>query len=38
MQVQSLGREDLLEEGMATYSGILVWRAPWAGEPGGSGP
>ena len=35
MQVRSLIWEDLLEEGMATYSGILAWRAPWVGEPGG---
>ena len=27
-QVQSLGREDALEEGMATHSGILAWRIP----------
>ena len=27
-QVQSLGQEDLLEEGMATQSSILVWRIP----------
>ena len=33
--VQSLGWEDLLEEGMVTHSGILAWRSPWAGEPGG---
>ena len=26
MQVQSLGREDLLEEDIATYSSILAWR------------
>ena len=26
MQVQSLGQEDLLEEGMATHSNILAWR------------
>ena len=26
--VQSLGLEDPLEEGMATRSGILVWRIP----------
>ena len=26
--VQSLGWEDPLEEGMATYSSILVWRIP----------
>ena len=29
MQVQSLGREDALEEGMATHSSILAWRIPW---------
>ena len=33
--VQSLGREDLLEEGMATCSSILAWRIPWVEEPGG---
>ena len=33
--VQSLGREDPLEEGMATCSSILVWRTPWTEEPGG---
>ena len=27
-QVQSLGREDPLEEGMATHSNILAWRIP----------
>ena len=27
--------EDLLEEGMATHSSILVWRIPWTKEPGG---
>ena len=26
MEVRSLGQEDLLEEGMATYSSILAWR------------
>ena len=25
-KVQSLGQEDLLEQGMATHSRILVWR------------
>ena len=34
-QVLSLGREDPLEEGMATLSSILVWRNPWTEEPGG---
>ena len=28
MWVQSLGWEDLLEEGMATYSSNLAWRIP----------
>ena len=34
MQVQSLGREDPLEEGMATHSSILAWRIPRTEEPG----
>ena len=34
-QVQPLGREDLLEKGMATHSSILAWRTPWTEEPGG---
>ena len=34
-QVRSLGREDPLEKEMATHSRILVWRIPWAEEPGG---
>ena len=34
MQVRSLGREDPLEESMATYSSILAWRIPWTEEPG----
>ena len=33
-QVQSLGREDPLEKGMATYCSILAWRVPWTKEPG----
>ena len=33
--VQSLGREDPLEEGMATHSSILAWRIPWTEEPDG---
>ena len=32
---QPLGREDPLEEGMATHSDILAWRIPWTEEPGG---
>ena len=35
MQVQSLGQEDPLEEGMAVHSSILAWRIPWIEEPGG---
>ena len=34
-RVQSLDREDPLEEGMATHSSILAWRIPWTEEPGG---
>ena len=33
--VQSLGWEDLLEEGVATLSNILAWRTPWTEESGG---
>ena len=33
-QVQSLGREDPLQEGMATHFSILAWRIPWTEEPG----
>ena len=32
--VQSLGREDPLERGMATHSSILTWRIIWTEEPG----
>ena len=31
----SLGREDPLEEAMATHSSVLAWRIPWTEEPGG---
>ena len=34
-QVQTLGKKDPLEEGMATHSSILAWRIPWTEEPGG---
>ena len=33
-QVLSLGREEPLEEGMASHSRILAWRIPWTEEPG----
>ena len=35
MWVPYLGREDPLEEEMATHSSILAWKIPWAEEPGG---
>ena len=34
MQVRSLGREDPLEDGMATHSSMLAWRMSWTEEPG----
>ena len=34
-QVQSLGGEDSLKEGMEIHSSILAWRIPWTEEPGG---
>ena len=33
--VRARGREDPMEEGMATHSSILAWRIPWTDEPGG---
>ena len=33
-QIQSLGREDPLEEEIATHSSSLAWRIPWIEEPG----
>ena len=35
VQVESLGWDDPLEEGMATHSSILTWRIPRTEEPGG---
>ena len=34
-RVQSLGREDSLEKGMATHSSTPAWRIPWREEPAG---
>ena len=34
-RVQSLGRENPLEEEMATHSSILAWTLPWSEQPGG---
>ena len=31
--VWTLGQEEPLEKGMATYSGIPAWRIPWTEEP-----
>ena len=33
--VRSLGREDPLEEDVATHSSILAWKIPWTEESGG---
>ena len=33
-QVQFLGQEDPLEQGVATHSSILALRIPWTEEPG----
>ena len=33
-QVQSVGWEDTMEEGMATHSSTLAWKIPWTKEPG----
>ena len=32
--IQSLGREDPLEEEMTTHSSILAWRILWTEDPG----
>ena len=34
-RVGSLGQEDPLEKGMATYSSILARQIPWIKEPSG---
>ena len=31
---ETLGREDPLEQEMATHSGILAWEIPWTEESG----
>ena len=33
-QVQFLGQEDPLEEGMAAHSNILAWKISWMAESG----
>ena len=32
--VRSLGWQDPLEKGMATYSSTFAWKIPWMEEPG----
>ena len=34
MWIESLGKEDPLEEEMATHSNILAWKIPWTEESG----
>ena len=34
MQVQFLGQDDPLEEGLTAHSSILAGRIPWTEEPG----
>ena len=34
IRVSALGREDPLEEEMASHSSILAWEIPWTEEPG----
>ena len=38
MQIQSLGQEDAMEEGMANHSSMLTWRILWTEDPDGLGP
>ena len=38
MQIQSLGREDALEEEMAAHSSVLAWRIPWTEDLAGPIP
>ena len=35
IQVGSLGREEPVEEGMATHFSTLAWGIPWTEEPSG---
>ena len=34
LEIWVLSLEDLLENGMATHSSILVWKIPWTEELG----
>ena len=33
--INSLGREDALEEEMENHFSIFAWRIPWTEDPGG---
>ena len=33
IRIRPLGREDPLENEMATHSGILAWESPWTEAP-----
>jgi len=35
IQVLSLGREDILQKGLATHSSILAWKIPRTEDPCG---
>ena len=35
MRVRSLGRDEPMEEEMATHCSIIAWEIPWTEEPGG---
>ena len=35
MRVRSLGRDEPMEEEMATHCSVLAWRIPGTEEPGG---
>ena len=37
-QIQSLGQEDPLKKGIATYSSVLAWKILWRQEPSGLQP
>ena len=37
-RVRSLGREDPLEEEVATHSSIVAWEIPWTESPAGYSP
>ena len=34
MRVQSLGRKDPLEAGMAAHSSVIAWKIPWTEKLG----